>query len=186
MITFNKTYTWTIIFIIVLSVIFVVFTGSKRGVKNPMFQTVSLGDLIQQINDLRLVRFRGEDVEWEMKAKSAILQNGEDDTEVKEINIFYVSHNGTPIKIAAEKGRYNINKNSFFFNKGEDGVNIKIGQSITIKSGDIAWSGEMREIHSQDKVKIMGEKFILEGEDLIANLDSGVYELNRNVHATMW
>lgn len=182
----HKYYKWGFLFaFLLLLIVGVVITG--KGDKNSrVLETVLLGDLVQQIDDFHLFRFIEEDVEWELKAKSSVMHNGEEDALVRDINIVYIPKGETPIRLSAEKGKYDINKNTFFVEGGEEDVDIKIGKGIAVRTKSLKWLGENKEIHSSGRVQVVGEKFILEGEDLTAFVDNGVYEINKNIHATIW
>lgn len=169
-----------------LIVIVATLMESRMGRNNTIFQTVSLGDMSQRIDDLNLINLKGGEVEWEVKAKNTIIQNGEDDALVKDIDIFYLSHNGTTITLSAPDGIYNVKKNTFLLARREGGVEIKIGQDITIKTANLAWSSDNREIYSPGKIQVQGNRFLLEGEDLKVNVESGTYEINKNIRATIW
>lgn len=163
----------------------VVITRGKRLQKTEAMETVSIGDLTQRIEGLHLIHFRRENVDWELAAKDAVIRNGEEDASIQEIDINYVTDGGTQVRLLAAKGAYNINKHIFTVEE-DGGVDIRVGRGITIKSDQIIWSGEKKEIYSQGKIQFIGEKFILEGEDLVANVDDGVYEINKNIKATVW
>jgi len=173
------------IFLMVMIVLVIGITRGKRPKKIETMETVSIGDLTQRIEDLHLIHFRREDVDWELAAQNAIIRNGEKDASIQEIDITYVTKGGTRVRLLAAKGGYSISKNIFFVEE-DGGVDIKVGQGITIKSDNLIWSGDKKEIHSQGKIQVIGEKFILEGEDLVANVDDGVYEINKNIKATVW
>lgn len=185
MMSVYRPYRWVLIFALLLLIIGGLLVG-RKGEKSFTLETISLGDLVQRIDDFHLTRLKGENVEWEMKAKSVMIHNRDEDASIKDINIIYISGGGTPIKLSAEKGRYNMGANTFFAERTERDVDIKIGHGLTIKGSGLVWLGDKREIHSPGKVQVIGERFVLEGEDLVANLDSGIYEINKNIRATMW
>ncbi len=177
------------VIIICLSVFTVIIVGVMMGrdsEKVGSLEIVLLGDMVQRIDQFHLIRLRGEDIEWEIGAKRAIIYNGEDDTEIQEIDITYNPPGGTPIKLIAERGRYNIGTNTFYVKKLNRDVDIKVGKNLIINTGSLVWSEEKRERSSPGQVHVRGEKFILEGENLIANLDTGVYEIKKNIQATVW
>ena len=173
------------IFLIMMVVVVIGITKEKRPKKIEMMETVSIGDLTQRIEDLHLIHFRREDVDWELAAQNVVIHNGEEDASIQDIDITYVTKGGTRVRFLATKGGYSIIKNIFSVEK-DGGVDIKVGQGITIKSDNLVWSGDKKEIYSQGKIQVIGEKFILEGEDLVANVDDGVYEINKNIKATVW
>lgn len=158
----------------------------REGREGDTFETVLLGDLVQRINDLHLTYFRGESIEWEIEAKSAIIRKGEEAAAVKDMHITYIPQGGTPINLSAEKGRYNLSENTFFAEKVERDVDIKIGLGLIIKGSEFTWLGDERKIYGPGKIRVIGESFALEGEDLVANVDNGIYEISKNIRATMW
>ncbi len=182
----HKPYKWIFLCIFLLLVIIVAMMRGKGVRKIEALETVSLGDLSQRIEGFHLTHFKGEKIDWELEAGSAIIHSGDENALVHPIDIIYITASGTPIKLFAEKGIYSIGKNTFFVGKEDGGVNINIGKGITIKSDDLAWSGDKKEIHSLGRIQVIGERFLLEGENLIANVDSGVYEINKNIRATVW
>jgi len=183
----NKPNKWVFlsIFLIMMVVLVIGITRGKRPQKIEMMETVSIGDLTQRIEDLHLIHFRRENVDWELVAQNAVIRNGEEDAAIQGIDITYITKGGTRVRLLAAKGGYSINKNIFTVEE-DGGVDIKVGQGITIKSDSLVWSADKKEIYSEGKIQVIGEKFILEGEDLVANVDDGVYEINKNIKATVW
>ncbi|MBI5755358.1 MAG: LPS export ABC transporter periplasmic protein LptC [Nitrospirae bacterium] len=180
---------WKYIGIICFLLFVVILTGLLKGKeegKGERLETAVLGDIVQRIENFHLIRFKGEDVEWEIAAKKAVIHNGEDDASLQEIGITHNPYNGEPIRLTAERGRYNIDSNAFLLEKVEREVDVKIGEGLTINVGSLSWSEDDREIWGPGKVLLVGQRFILEGEDLIANLDKGVYEIKNNIRAAMW
>lgn len=183
----SKPYKWVFVLLsIVLLIAIVGDMGRKERRKVATLDTVSLGGLVQHIDDFHLNRFRGENIEWEIGAKTAVIRNGEEDASINDIEIVYTPQDGTPIHLSAEKGKYNLSSNNFRVEKVEKEINIQIGEVVTIKGGGLEWSEEKREIESPGEVRVVGEKFVLEGEDLLADVDSGIYEIRRNIRATIW
>src|SRR4030066_1985556 len=92
------------IFLIMMVVVVIGITKEKRPKKIEMMETVSIGDLTQRIEDLHLIHFRREDVDWELAAQNAIIRNGEEDASIQEIEITYVTKGGTRVRLLAAKG----------------------------------------------------------------------------------
>lgn len=183
----SKPYKWAFVLLFISLLIAIAGNmGRKERREGATLETVFLGDLVQRIDDFHLNRFRGENIRWEIGAKTAVIRNGEEDASINDIEIIYTPQNGTPINLYAEKGKYNLSSNNFYVEKVEKEINIQIGEGITIKGGRLEWSEKKREIESPGKVRVVGEKFVLEGEDLLANVDSGVYEIRKNIKATIW
>jgi len=88
--------------------------------------------------------------------------------------------------LSADKGRYNISTNSFFMEKEERDVSIRLARDITINVDNLIWSDEDRQVRSTGMVHVTGQTFVLEGEELTANLDSGIYEIRKNIRARIW
>ena len=177
---------WVFIIPFLFLVLVVVVISWREGKRVETFDTVSLGNLSQRLDHLQVIRLKGEDIEWDIRAKNAIIYKDEEDAIVNDIEIIYNPEGGDPVKLTGEKGRYNINKNTFFVEKQEKDVDISIGKGIFIKTGNVEWLEDKREIHSHGKVYLKGKKFVLEGEELVANIDSGRYEINKNIRATLW
>lgn len=181
-----RSYRWAIIILFLFLVVIVVAISHREKTMVERFDTVSIGNLAQRIDNLHIVRLKGEDIEWDMKARDAVIYNDEEDATVHGIEITYRTGKGTPVKLSGEKGRYNINKNAFSMERQEKDVEISIGKGLVIKTGNIEWLEDKREVHSSGRVYVKGKKFVLEGEDLTARIDSGTYEINKNIQATIW
>ena len=70
--------------------------------------------------------------------------------------------------------------------KAERDVSIRIDRDITIRVGSLMWSDADRQVRSTGIVHVTGQAFVLEGEDLTASLDNGIYEIRKNIRARMW
>src|SRR4030067_2385870 len=132
----------------------------------------TLGDTAQEIDDFYLTRINGSVVEWEIGAKKASIASGEEDALLQDINITHRDHSGGIIMLSADKGRYNISTNSFLMEKEDRDVSIRLAGDITMNVDNLVWSNEDRQVRSTGMVHVTGQAFVLEGEGLIANLDS--------------
>ena len=186
MINLYRHYRWAIILaLFIFAFVALIFKG-KDVKKSGRLDNVSLGSLSQSINDFHLFRLNRENIEMEIMAKSAMVSSGEEDALIRGIKITYNPQGNRPIRLYADKGKYNINKNVLFVEKEDKDVDIKIGTNVTIKVSSFQWVEDRKEIHSPGKVYITGDNFSLEGEGLVADINSGVYEIKKNIKATMW
>lgn len=179
-------YRWAVIFTLMLLVGISFIFIRREGKGGSMLGTVSLGNLVQRIDDFHLTHYKGEDIEWEIVAHNAMIYNGEEDARIRDFYMTYVPKGGSPVKISAEKGRYNINANTLMVEKVDRDVDIEIGQGLTIIGSRFSWSGDKREIFGPGNIRVVGERFYLEGEDLSGNVDNGLYEIKKNIRANMW
>jgi len=161
------------------------FSGYKDKPERPSVMK-TLGETVQEINDFYLTRISGSNVEWEIGARKASITSGEEDAVLQDINITHRAHSGGIIILSADKGRYNISTNSFLMEKEERDVSIRLARDITINVDNLIWSDEDRQVRSTGMVHVTGQTFALEGEELVANLDSGIYEIRRNIRARIW
>lgn len=175
-----------LIYFLLFAIIVAGFLGDDRGSYKRQSVMIPLGDTAQRIDDFNLTRISGSEIEWEVGAKSASIESGEEDAVLHDINIAHRTASGSLITLSADSGRYNIGTNSFFVEKTERDVNIKIAQDITISVDNLIWSDEERQVRSSGLVLVTGQSFVLEGEGLLASLDNGVYEIRKNIRARMW
>jgi len=161
------------------------FSGYKDSPGRPSVMK-TLGETVQEIDDFYLTRVNGSIVEWEIGAKKASIANGEEDALLQDINITHRAHSGGIIILSADKGRYNIGSNSFLIEKEERDVSIRLARDITINVSNLIWSDEDRQVRSTGMVHVTGQTFVLEGEGLVANIDSGIYEIRKNIRARIW
>ncbi len=175
-----------IIYISLFTIIVAGFLAGDKDTHNRQSVMMTLGDTVQKIDDFYLTRINGSNVEWEKKKKSASIASGEEDAVLQDINITHRSPSGGIILLSADKGRYNIGANSFFVEKAERDVSIRIARDVTINVGNLAWSDEDRQVQSTGMVYVEGQTFVLEGEELVGNLDTGIYEIRKNIRARMW
>lgn len=184
------TSTWKLLIGIIYFALFTVivagFLGGDKDTHNRQSVMTTLGDTVQLIDDFYLTRISGSDIEWEIGAKNASIASGEEDAVLQDVHITHRSHSGGVIILSADKGRYNIGTNAFSVEKVERDVRIRIAGDITINVGNLIWSDEDRQVRSRGMVHVTGQAFDLEGEELVANLDSGVYEIRKNIRARMW
>lgn len=175
-----------ILYIALFTVIVAGFLGGDKDTHNRQSVMKTLGDTVQKIDDFYLTRINGSDIEWEIGAKNALIASGEEDAVLQDINITHRTPSGAIIILSADNGKYNIGTNSFYVEKAEKDVRIKIARDITIHVGNLQWSDEERQVRSSGTVHVTGQAFILDGEGLVANLDSGIYEIRKNIRAKMW
>ncbi|MCC6544482.1 MAG: LPS export ABC transporter periplasmic protein LptC [Nitrospirae bacterium] len=161
------------------------FSGYKDNLERPSVLS-TLGDTVQEIDDFYLTRVNGSIVEWEIGAKKASIASGEEEALLQDINITHRTQQVGTITLTAEKGRYNIGTSSFFMEKEDRDVIIRLSRDVTINVGNLMWSDEDRQVRSTGMVHVTGQAFVLDGEGLVANLDSGIYEIRKNIRARIW
>lgn len=179
-------YRWTVILALFIFVFMAVLIKGKDVKREERLDKVSLGNISQRISNFHIFRLNGEDIEMEIKADNAVVYSGEEDTSIHGIEITYNPHRSRPIKMYADKGRYNNSQNILFVEKEANDVDIKIGSNVTIKAKSFQWLEDKKELHSSGKVFVNGDNFSLEGEGLVADINNGVYELKKNIKAAMW
>jgi len=183
----SKPYKWAfaLLFISLLIAIAVkiVKKDNKEGVN---LEVISLGDLSQRIDDFQLSRFVMERLIWKVRAKTAIVHNEDEDISIDDVEIIYAPQGGAPITLSADRGRYNLDSTNFYAEKVDNDIDIQIGEGITMKGERLEWSEKERKIEIPGRVRMVSEKFVLEGEDLLANVDSGTYEIRKNIRAMVW
>ncbi|MCC7201115.1 MAG: LPS export ABC transporter periplasmic protein LptC [Nitrospirae bacterium] len=175
-----------IIYIALFTVIVAGFLAGDKDVHKRQSVMQTLGDTAQKIEDFYLTRIANSKIEWEVGARNATIASGEEDAVLQNINITHMTPSGSTIVLTADNGRYNVGTNSFFIEKGENDVSIRIAQDIVINVGDLVWSDEDRQVRSSGMVRVTGQTFVLDGEELVADLDTGVYEIRKNIKARIW
>ncbi|MBI5194456.1 MAG: LPS export ABC transporter periplasmic protein LptC [Nitrospirae bacterium] len=175
-----------IIGLLLLIFITVLFKGKSVDQQGGALEIVSLGGLSQSITDFHIFRLNGEKLDMEIKAREAKIFEGEDDASIRGIEITYNPQRKSPVKLYADKGTFNIDKNTLYLEKEDNAVDIKIGSNVTIKADSLRWLEESKEVRSPGKVYLKGDNFNLEGEGFVARIDNDEYELKKNVRATMW
>ncbi len=181
---------WKIALAIIYFIFFIVvlagFFSGYRDKPDRHSEMKTLGDTVQEIDDFYLTRINGSDVEWEIGAKKASIASSDEDAVLEDINITHRSQSGGIIILSADKGRYNIGTNSFLMEKENRDVSIRLASGITINVESLLWSEEDRQVRSKGVVYVTGQAFDLEGEELVANIDSGIYEIRKNIRARVW
>lgn len=183
----GMSYKWAIISgLFILIFIAVLIKGKSVEQKSGTLEIVSLGNLSQSITDFHIFRIKGENIDMEIMAREAKIFDGEDEASINRIEITYKPASKNPVKLNADKGTFNFGNNTLFLEREDNAVDVKIGNNVTIKADNLRWLGNSKEIRSQGKVYVKGDNIYLEGEGFVANLDNDVYELNKNIRATMW
>lgn len=180
-------YKWAILIgLCILIFITVLFKSKSVDRKVGALEIVSLGSLSQSITDFHIFRLKGEHADMEIKAREAKIYEGDEDASIRGIEITYNPHRKNQVKLYADKGTFNIEKNTLYLEKEDNAVDIKIGSNVTIKADSLRWLEESKEVRSPGKVYVNGDNFNLEGEGFVAHIDNDQYELKKNVRAKMW
>lgn len=147
-------------------------TGFYLSQDFSMKPKISLGDQ-SYMDEISITQKKDGAVKWALNAKRAEFLNNSD---VKLAGL-KISFPEKGLVLTSEGGLYNI----------ED-KNLEISGHINASTKDyeivaarLYWDATKNELLSDDKVKIVGRKFALEGEGLVATKDKA--KLNSNVKA---
>lgn len=128
------------------------------------------------MDNVSIVQKRAGVVKWLLNSQKATFLN-ENDVKLSAVSISFPEKGLT---LTSESGEYDIEKRNL---KIEN--NIKAAtKDYDIVASSLFWDASKNEILSDEKVQIIGKKFLVEGDNLTATADSAT--LNRNVKAIFY
>ncbi len=163
-----------ILFLVVFICFFVVL-GIYSSREGDMRARLNLGGS-SYMDNVSIVQKRAGVVKWLLNSQKATFLN-ENDVKLSAVSISFPEKGLT---LTSESGEYDIEKRNL---KIEN--NIKAAtKDYDIVASSLFWDASKNEILSDEKVQIIGKKFLVEGDNLTATADSAT--LNRNVKAIFY
>lgn len=125
------------------------------------------------MEDVGITQKKKGEVAWALQSKNAVFVT-DNDVDLKDMTIRFPEKGLT---LTSEGGRYDIGKRNLAING-----NIRAStDTYVILAAALLWDGAKNELFSDKKVRIIGKRFVVEGDTLTATSD--IAKLTNNVKA---
>lgn len=128
------------------------------------------------MNYVSILQKRDGEVKWEVKAKRAVFLNN-DDVKLSDIKITFPEKK---LVLTSERGMYDIENRNLTIEG-----NIKAStHDYDILATTLFWDSSREEIFSEERVRILGRNFVIDGDGITATTDKA--RLHNNVKAVFY
>jgi len=128
------------------------------------------------MEDVKMVQRRDGVPKWTLNAKRAVFVT-EQNIEMSDLAITFPEKK---MVLNSEKGMYNTDSKDLLI---EGNIKASTG-TYDIITTTLLWNGTRNELTSNQKVQIVGKRFVVEGEDLVATTDKA--RLQKNIRAVFY
>jgi LPS export ABC transporter protein LptC len=165
--------------------LFSILVTQHVGNKETMYvSTKSLTRADIAIEDLTFTQTRRGEVEWKIWAKSAELFDDDQKTTITDAKVLLKMPQGLEIRFRGDKGMINIEQHDFQIQNQHEDINIEINNGYNILIRTLKWNNDRKEISSDQKVRILGPQFTIDGIGLSVRTLTQEMTVVQNVHAT--
>ncbi|MCL4491554.1 MAG: LPS export ABC transporter periplasmic protein LptC [Nitrospirae bacterium] len=128
------------------------------------------------MDDVSITQKKNGIVKWLLKSRKAVFLN---DNDVK-LTALQITFPEKELTLTSESGMYDIEKRNL---KIENNIKAST-KDYDIVASTLFWDASKNELLSDEKVRIIGKKFFVEGDNLTATTDNA--KLNNNVKAIFY
>jgi LPS export ABC transporter protein LptC len=128
------------------------------------------------MNDASILQKREGEVKWELKAKRAVFFNND----VVNLSDLKITFPEKDLVLTSERGMYDIENRNLTIEG-----NIKAStDDYDILATTLFWDSSEEKIFSEERVRVVGRNFVVDGDGLTATTDKA--RLNNNVKAVFY
>lgn len=175
--------------IVLLAVVAAVIGLSAYYIVEGMRKVQVVEDLKKQmeegvrLNQIHLVETLSKEEKLELNAVSAEVDQEEDKVSLKEISLVYNPKNQEPINLTADRGvMWNKTKDMFV----EGNVVVTSEKGFQMSANSLTWSNANRELKTDERVKIKGDRFTITGVGLESKVDEQKVWIKNSVNALFY
>jgi LPS export ABC transporter protein LptC len=177
--------------LLALSVLLTIFLGYllfRNAESVPTSQPVASGSIEQA--DAKLLEFnftqsKGELVQWQVQAKQVRLFDQEKRAVLREVALTFYGADGDEVTVHGEEGTLDtVTKNFVLANRAAP-IIVETRSGYTIYTNHLAWTDEVREIRTNDPVRIVGHGLEVTGQGLLGRMESEEFEVLQDVHVDL-
>lgn len=137
-----------------------------------------------QINTFFLTQSREGERDWDLKADEARVY--ENASEAVLEGIWFNLHGSKPrLSFEADKGTLNLSTNDLMIERLGQPLDVFLENGYRIQAPSLHWMNQLREIHSDGPVTIVGPKIEIQGNRLALGADTGDFQVTGNVQAKL-
>ncbi len=172
---------WLLLLIgsVLASVVFFLTTNTQDRLLPERFE-LSQTDADLRIKDVFLTEDKGGEKAWELKADWARVYRENNKTLLEDLRVKVFIENRKPIHITGESGELN-NESKDIQIRGN--VEVVSEDGYTLRTEELKWLSEKREIVTEKAVWIAGKTFRLNGNGLRLKVDEQRFWLENKVKA---
>lgn len=180
----NTTFLLLVAVAFLLAVLTVAFSeGVKRRVLSlPRGEMLSEADV--GVADFKFYQVRDGRLEWQIRARKADVYEQEHTVFLKDITLILKTLQGFTVTFDGEEGKLNTETGDFFLRKAQEDIKIHFSNGYDVKTNNINWNEERREISTESPVEITGPGGVeIRGRGLIALMEEQELRLTHDVEA---
>ncbi|MFQ5949470.1 MAG: LPS export ABC transporter periplasmic protein LptC [Nitrospiria bacterium] len=173
---------WVVVSLFVLA--FLLTKHVKNQENSPMaVRPVTRADI--GMKDLAFVQTRNGQIEWEIRAKSAQMFGQEHQVAITDAHIMLKTPQGWDIRFEGDEGTINTVSYDFKIENQREDIKVELSNGYTILTRVLEWQNQQREIRSDEPIKVLNPRFMIEGVGLLLNTLNQEFAILRDVHVTL-
>lgn len=142
--------------------------------------------VVQAMEGIHVVESRNESKEWELWADSAVGFKEHGDLSLSKVKASFFSDHGVSFDVVGQRGAVKTSAKDMTV---EGDVVTKSSNGYTFKTSSVTYHSALRELKSPTRVEVAGPRsgsghtLYIEGSEMVADLNKGVVNIERNVKA---
>ena len=131
-----------------------------------------------------LKQIRGGLVEWDIHAKRAELFENRHAVLLNNLDAILQTDEGLRVSFAGDRGLLNTQSRDFEIRKDDGDLDVSMNNGYSVQARSLAWKDRTREIVSEQPVRIFGQGFRIQGDQLTIRLENQEFSVVGDVHVT--
>lgn len=177
--------------LLALSVLLATFLGYllfKNADSVPSSQPIAPESIEQadaKIMEFTFTQSQGDVVQWQVQAKQARLFEQDKRAVLRDVALTFYGAGGDEVTVYGEEGTLDTATKNFKLANRQTPIVVETTSGYTIYTNHIIWIDQVREIRTQDPVRMVGHGLEVRGQGLLGRLESEEFEILQDVHVDL-
>lgn len=128
---------------------------------------------------------KGDVVQWQVQAKQARLFEREKRAVLRDVALTFYGTGGDEVTVHGEEGTLDTATKNFRLANRQTPIVVKTRSGYTIYTNHLVWTDEVREIRTDDPVRMIGHGLEVRGQGLLGRMESEEFEVLKDVHVDL-
>jgi LPS export ABC transporter protein LptC len=128
---------------------------------------------------------KGDVVQWQVQAEQAKLFEQDKRAVLRDVALTFYSTEGEEVIVHGEEGTLDTATKDFRLANRQTPLIVETRSGYTIYTNHLVWTDKLREIRTEDSVRMVGHGLEVRGQGLLGRMETEEFEVLRDVHVDL-
>jgi LPS export ABC transporter protein LptC len=177
--------------LLALSVLLAAFLGylllrnADSMPRSQPFVPESIEQADAKIEKFIFTQSKGDVVQWQVQAEQAKLFEQDKRAVLRDVALTFYSTEGEEVIVHGEEGTLDTATKDFRLANRQTPLIVETRSGYTIYTNHLVWTDKLREIRTEDSVRMVGHGLEVRGQGLLGRMETEEFEVLRDVHVDL-